>query len=49
MTLEQRFEALEKEIADLKERLALLDNATSHSMIQLQKTISVAEKKAVKT
>lgn len=44
MTLEQRVEALEKEVADLKERLALLDTATSHSIIQLQKAISVAEK-----
>jgi predicted RNase H-like nuclease (RuvC/YqgF family) len=44
MTLEQRVEALEKEVSSLKEQLILLNNETSHSVIQLQKAIENAKK-----
>lgn len=44
MSLEKRIEALEKEVADLKEQLIILRNAISCSVIQLKTVISTADK-----
>lgn len=44
MSLEKRIEALEKEVANLKEQLILLNDAIGHSVIQLQTIISTTDK-----